>query len=80
MRRAGISYKGKKHGPHALRHSLAGLLLEKMTPLPVITEVLGHENTESTKDYLRIDMQSLRHCALEVPLLNTNFYKNIEVI
>lgn len=79
MRRAGINYKGKKHGPHALRHSLAGLLLEKMTPLPVITEVLGHKNTESTKDYLRIDLQSLRICALEVPQLNTNFYNDCEV-
>ena len=65
----------KKHGPHALRHSLAGFLLEKKTPLPVISEVLGHTNTESTKTYLRIDMESLRQCALEVPLLNNNYYQ-----
>lgn len=65
----------KKHGPHALRHSLAGILLEKKTPLPVISEVLGHESTESTKSYLRIDMQALRQCALEVPPLNTRFYE-----
>jgi len=62
-----------------LRHSLAGLLLERMTPLPVISEVLGHKNTESTKDYLRIDLSSLKNCALEVPSLNTNFYNNNEV-
>lgn len=65
----------KKHGPHALRHSLASFLLEKKTPIPVISEVLGHDNTESTKSYLRIDMNALRQCALEVPPLNTPFYE-----
>lgn len=76
LRRAGISYDGeRKHGPHALRHSLAGILLEKKTPIPVISEVLGHKNTESTKLYLRIDIESLRQCALEVPPLSTIFYE-----
>lgn len=78
LRRAGIDYRERRHGPHALRHSLAGRLLEKMTPLPVISEVLGHKSTESTKDYLRIDLSSLRQCAIEVPSLNTDFY-NCEV-
>lgn len=76
MRQAGISnLTQKKHGPHALRHSLAGFLLEKKTPLPVISEVLGHNNTESTKTYLRIDMKALRQCALNVPGLYTSFYE-----
>lgn len=65
----------KKHGPHALRHSLAGFLLEKKTPLPVISEVLGHTSTESTKTYIRIDMDSLRQCVLEVPLVNSDYYQ-----
>ncbi|HHY30456.1 MAG TPA: tyrosine-type recombinase/integrase [Syntrophaceticus sp.] len=47
MRRAGIKYEGSpRHGPHALRHSLVGILLEKKTPVPVIAEVLGHRNTK----------------------------------
>lgn len=76
MRLAGIAnVDDKKHGPHALRHSLAGFLLEKKTPLPVISEVLGHANTESTKTYLRIDMESLRQCALEVPFVNNSYYR-----
>lgn len=75
MRLAGIKNLDiKKHGPHALRHSLAGFLLEKKTPLPVISEVLGHTSTESTKTYIRIDMASLRQCALEVPIVDDNFY------
>jgi integrase len=72
--KTGISTKYRRHGPHALRHSLAGRLLEKQTTLPVITEVLGHENTESTKFYLRIDLTSLRQCVLEVPAVSTCFY------
>ncbi|MCK4646966.1 MAG: tyrosine-type recombinase/integrase [Candidatus Aminicenantes bacterium] len=57
---------GKKHGPHALRHSLASVLLEENTPLPVISEVLGHTNTDSTSIYLKIDVTHLWHCALDV--------------
>ena len=75
LRKAGIQFEQKrKHGPHALRHSLAGLLLEKKTPVPVIAEVLGHKNTESTKYYLRIDINSLKQCALEVPPVPATFY------
>lgn len=76
LNRAGIQYKNiRKHGPHALRHSLVGVLLQNKVPLPVISEVLGHKNTESTRYYLRIDVNSLRQCALEVPLVSQNFYE-----
>jgi integrase/recombinase XerD len=68
MHAAGIKIQdGKKHGPHALRHSLASALLEANTPLPVISEVLGHTNTVSTSVYLKIDVNQLRTCALEPP-------------
>jgi integrase len=79
IRSAGIKFTSERgHGPHALRHSLAGILLEKKTPLHVISEVLGHKNIESTKYYLRIDITSLRQCALEVTLisLQTDNQKN----
>jgi len=73
MRNAGIKIEsGKKHGPHALRHSLASALLEENTPLPIISEILGHTNTESTSTYLKIDVNQLRMCSL-VP---ASFYWN----
>jgi integrase len=72
--RAGVNIENRRHGPHALRHSLAGILLEKGTVLPVISEVLGHEYTSSTEYYLRIDLKSMRQCALNVPLVSTSFY------
>lgn len=75
MRRTGIGLDGsRKRGPHALRHSLAGILLENKTPVPVIAEVLGHCSTESTRLYLRIDINALRQCVLNVPPVDTSFY------
>ena len=68
MNKAGIHIaEGKKHGPHALRHSLASALLQKDTPLPVISEILGHTDSQTTSTYLKIDILNLREYALDVP-------------
>jgi site-specific recombinase XerD len=76
LRLAGIqNLENRKHGPHALRHSLAGFLLQQKTPLPVISEVLGHSSTETTKTYLRIDMNALHPCALDVPPVKESYYQ-----
>lgn len=75
LKEAGISIPpGKKHGPHALRHSLASALLEDNVPMQVIAEALGHTDTESTSTYLKIDTSKLRECAVEVP----SFFSQIE--
>ena len=71
---AGINIENKRHGAHALRHSLAGILLEQKTSLPVISEVLGHGSIESSKYYLRIDLANLKQCNLEVPPVPQIFY------
>ncbi|MDR0574786.1 MAG: tyrosine-type recombinase/integrase [Tannerella sp.] len=77
MRVAGIDSSKRKHGPHALRHSLASNLLKANETLPVISEILGHTVTESTITYLRVDINRLRRCALEVPLVLSTFYSRI---
>lgn len=64
--KSGIHLEGKKKGSHVLRHSLARRLLEHEIPLPVISQILGHTNTETTMTYLRINISELRKCALEV--------------
>lgn len=65
-RLAGIKLKtGAAHGMHSLRHTLASVLLEQETPLPVISEILGHMSTMSTSVYLKIDLEGLRKCALD---------------
>lgn len=71
---AEIDTGNRKHGPHALRHSLAGFLLENRVTLPVISEVLGHEKSESTRYYLRVDLNSLKKCVLDVPIIDPLFY------
>jgi len=64
--KAGLLTGQHKHGPHALRHSLASRLLEENVPLPVISEILGHANSNTTAAYLSISIDKLRQCALEV--------------
>ena len=68
-------WKEKKHGAHSLRHSLATNLLKKNVSLPVISTVLGHQATETTKIYLKVDIDKLRTCALKMPEINSPFYK-----
>lgn len=52
-------------GLHSLRNTLARNMLEAKTPLPVISEVLGHANINTTSIYLKIDLGGLRKCALD---------------
>lgn len=66
------SSPGRSCGPHAMRSTLASMLLEKNIPLPVISEILGHSNTRTTGLYLKIDINNLRKCSLEVPEFDWN--------
>ena len=72
--KANLKSKDRKFGPHALRHSLSSRMLEKSTTITVITEVLGHEDSKSTSYYLRIDLESMKQCTLNIPPISTNFY------
>ncbi len=71
---AGVSPKGRHHGTHSLRHSLATNLLESGTSLPVISEVLGHGSTGSTMYYLGVNIKSLLEYSLAVPDVPEDFY------
>jgi site-specific recombinase XerD len=76
MHKANIkNWKSKKHGPHSLRHSLATNMLKKNVSMPIISIVLGHQDTESTKIYLKIDLEKLRQCPLSMPRINSKHYK-----
>ncbi|MEJ7830143.1 MAG: site-specific integrase, partial [Segetibacter sp.] len=71
---SGVNVGDRKHGSHALRHTMASLLLEQKTPLPVISELLGHASIQTSMCYLRIDTETLRQCALDVPSVSEAFY------
>lgn len=75
IRASGVNINGRKFGPHAMRHTLASQLLRNGTSLPVISETLGHSDTQVTMNYLRIDINSLMQCTLDVPLVSMNFYE-----
>jgi len=56
----------RKAGFHSLRHTLASRLLETDTPLPIISDILGHIDTESTAIYLKVDINKLKECPLTI--------------
>jgi site-specific recombinase XerD len=76
MRAAKIKdWHRKKHGPHALRHSLASNMLRNNVSMPVIGTVLGHQSSESTRIYLSIDFDKLMECPLPMPTIKTSHYR-----
>lgn len=75
FRQSGIDCSRRKHGPHSLRFSLGERLLENHIGLPTISEALGHSGTDVTMTYLRIDMEHLRECMMDVPPVNEEFYE-----
>ena len=70
-----VDVNGRRHGAHAMRHSLACRFLENKESMPVISEALGHRSTETTMSYLRIDINTLSQCILDVPSVSNNFYE-----
>lgn len=73
--KSGVVVTEKRHGPHSLRHSMATSMLNAGRPLPSISEALGHRSTQTTLKYIKIDMPSLRTCALDVPDVPESFYE-----
>lgn len=72
---SGVNIGNRKSGPHAMRHSLATRMINSGTTLPIIAEVLGHASVQTSMDYLRINVESMRQCATEVPLVPVSFYE-----
>jgi integrase len=65
-RKAGIELPAQsRRGLHSLRHTLASRLLEADVPLDTIAGTLGHLAPETTRLYLRIDVDDLRRAALD---------------
>ena len=64
---AGIETQGRRRGTHALRTSFATALVSKGVPYAVVQKALGHEDPESAKYYVRVDVKRLKVCALDVP-------------
>lgn len=67
MRRAGIALPEKKHaGVHAIRHSFATNMLKQGASVQDISQILGHSNINVTETYLRVDIEQMRLCSLNL--------------
>jgi len=75
FKKAGVDISNRRFGPHSLRHSLADRLLKAKTIYPVISEVLGHSNSNSTLVYLNIDLAAMAMCKMDVPPIPREFYE-----
>lgn len=70
MRRAGITMPDERHsGVHTFRHSFATNMLKKETSLQDISQILGHSDINVTETYLRVDIEQLRLCSLDLEVL-----------
>lgn len=63
--KAGINRRKMHSGFHSLRHSAASMYLEMETPLNIITEILGHSDSDITSVYLKTDLAKLKDCVLD---------------
>lgn len=64
-RKAGVTTPS--FGPHAWRHACATRMLAHGHALKTIRDVLGHRTIETTLIYTKVDIEQLRHAALEWP-------------
>lgn len=74
FRESGVDFGDRHHGGHALRFSLAQRMLDKSTPIPIISETLGHTGLDTTRTYVRIDLAHMMGCVLDVPDTSNAFY------
>ena len=54
-------------GTHMLRRRAATSMVERGVPMKVVADVLGHAEVQTTKAYLRIDVEGLRSVAADWP-------------
>ena len=62
-----INIAGRRKGPHSIRHSLAKTILDDNNGITIVSNLLGHTSTNSTKSYLKLDYKELKKISLEVP-------------
>lgn len=61
------SYENLPHdGLHIYRRTFASRLLQSGTPLPLISEMLGHIDKNSVRVYLSTDEARMKRCALDI--------------
>lgn len=62
-----IESHGRIYGTRITRHTIASRMLRKGIPFPVISEMLGHRDKNSTMIYITTDDEKLAECTLPLP-------------
>lgn len=57
---------GDRQGSHIFRHHFVSELLADQTPLPVISQLLGHSSHNAIEHYLSADFKHLKEFALDI--------------
>ena len=78
LKGSGADISCKRHGPHALRSSMASAMVSDGIPYHVVSDLLGHENRDVIKSYARIDIENLRKCSIEPLSAEGSFYAMLE--
>ena len=65
--KSGIDIGQRKRGGHALRMTFSSELVAEKIPYEAVRKLLGHENPNAVKHYVKFDIDSLRSCAIKVP-------------
>jgi integrase/recombinase XerD len=67
LKKSKVNTFGKRKGPHSIRHSLAKATLDDNNGINIVSNLLGHTSTKSTKVYLKLNFRELKKISLEVP-------------
>lgn len=79
FRDAKVSTEGRRHGPHAIRASLASAMINADVPYETVQHMLGHTSSDSLQSYVRFDVKNLRRCALPTYPASGMFKEWLEV-
>lgn len=74
--KAGLNLRNRRTGVYSFRHTLASTLVNSSVPIHEISERLGHLKINSTKHYLKLDIETMRICCLPIPQVGGRFYQN----
>lgn len=69
IKKSTVDINGRKHGSRVFRSSLASNMVTDKLPTEVVRKVLGHGTKYALKHYVKIDIESMKLCALPVPEL-----------
>jgi len=67
LRRAKIKRPSNSHiGAHSFRHTFASNLVRNNIDIVTISNIIGHKHIDTTRVYLKVDIEQLRKCSLSL--------------